>query len=465
MKNPFALIKGHSATCLIASVMLLTGATKAISVTLDDYVWQGLESDITLQQSRLTREKSHQAVREARGKFLPSLSLAVQANESDGNVLDLGKMMNPVYSTLNQMIGRPVYPTDVKATIPQARQVTLQMIQPIYQSALYENFALRSDLNQADEAAEEIKAREVVVNIKTAYFNYAKSSKVVEFFQNMRRLLEENLRVAKTLVESGRATSEAIFRARADLAEVQQRLSESIVLRTNAERYFNTMLDRPLDALIEMDTTLISSICQAADSSSSIEGSVAFASMHREEYDQINHYIAASKHGVGIARSSFIPSAALVLTRGYEGEKFDLNGNKGYSVLTVKMNWNLFNGFQDNARSEQARIDRRSLELQKQHIDQMLELQVHKSLDDVRVSREGIKTAEERLTAAKSSWEITKKKYGQGESSQIEYIDARTAFSNAEINEIVTKYDYLIQCANLERALGSYPINTNKEAR
>ncbi len=41
----------------------------------------------------------------------------------------------------------------------------------------------------------------------------------------------------------------------------------------------------------------------------------------------------------------------------------------------------------------------------------------------------------------------------------IEFIDARTSMTNAEINHILKKYDYLIKYADFERVTNEFDFN------
>src|SRR5690606_13226266 len=72
-----------------------------------DYVAEGLRSNLALQGESLEVEKAAEALAEARANFFPQLSFEARYTRADGGrVIDvpLGTALNPVYSTLNDLL-------------------------------------------------------------------------------------------------------------------------------------------------------------------------------------------------------------------------------------------------------------------------------------------------------------------------------------------------------------------------
>ena len=81
-----------------------------------------------------------------------------------------------------------------------------------------------------------------------------------------------------------------------------------------------------------------------------------------------------------------------------------------------------------------------------------MKLQVRQAYDAVTVARRAIQAANDRLTAARRSFELVARRHAEGMAPQIEYIDARTSLTNAELNSILTRYQYAANYITLERA-------------
>ena len=156
---------------------------------------------------------------------------------------------------------------------------------------------------------------------------------------------------------------------------------------------------------------------------------------------------------MSLNKSSFLPGVTGVLDYGYQGEKYNFTEKDDYWIASVVLSWNLFNGFQDKSKYKQATLNKKKLEIQFLELESKIKLQVQEAVDNLIVARKTITSANERLNSAKKSFKIVNKKYEQGMASQIEYIDARTTFTNAAINQIIVSYDYFIKYAEFERVV------------
>ena len=76
------------------------------------------------------------------------------------------------------------------------------------------------------------------------------------------------------------------------------------------------------------------------------------------------------------------------------------------------------------------------------------------------VAEKSLTASKDRLTSTENSFRIIAKKYQEGMATYIEYLDSRTTMTQAEINRIVTIYDYQIDKAQLEKAVAGFPIQT-----
>ena len=77
------------------------------SAILDSYIKQGLDNNLAIQQQNLNLEKSLLALKEANGLFYPNISLESQYTSAKGGRsidLPIGDLLNPVYSSLNQIL-------------------------------------------------------------------------------------------------------------------------------------------------------------------------------------------------------------------------------------------------------------------------------------------------------------------------------------------------------------------------
>jgi outer membrane protein TolC len=270
-------------------------------------------------------------------------------------------------------------------------------------------------------------------------------------------LVTESERVAERLVDAGHATPDAVFRARADRSDVEQRLAEALETENAAARAFNQVLRRPLDT----------PVAQVADSllvfelPVSEEEAIASALRRREELVQADAGIAAAKAGVRLATSSFLPSVSLALDYGFQGPDLSFGRNDDFAVASVVVSWNLFNGGQDLARRHSAQAESERLRLRRAELEDLVRLDVRQAYEAARVARDAIATADDRLEAARRTFQLLRRRYEEGLATQVEFLDARTSLTNAELNRLATVYRAGARYVELERAaaLRNLPID------
>jgi outer membrane protein TolC len=447
----------------ITSLAVLIGVPAATAqiAMLDGYVRAGLAGNLALQQQNFSYEKSGQALRQARGLFLPSLTLSARYSDLRGDVLNLGTLINPVYSTLNQLLQAQAFPTNIDLRLPLQRETRATLLQPIFRPEILYNYRIYAHLRDAEAAHLQSFKRQLVADIKTAYFSYAKTVRVVELYRQTLPLLEENLRVNERLQENQKVTADAVYRARAELSDVKQKLAEAEQQSDAAAQYFNFLLNRAAGTPVQLipDSTF------AVEMVFSREAAQNEAKNHREEFQQLRAGIGAAEAAVKVNTASFLPNLALGIDYGYQGNQYDFGADQDYLVVSLVAQWNIFNGFQDAARRQQANLEVSRLRTQLAELENQVALQVRIAFNDAAVAKAAIATANDRLASAQKSFELVAKKYEQGAAAQVEFIDARTAFTNAGINQILTTYDYYIKYAELERAAGLYSIEDLPSAR
>lgn len=83
-------------------------------------------------------------------------------------------------------------------------------------------------------------------------------------------------------------------------------------------------------------------------------------------------------------------------------------------------------------------------------MENQIKLQVNEAYNLLRASLAAIIAARKEKEAAEISFRIVEKKYKYGTASQIEFIDARTAFTKSATNHILACYEHLINQVKFE---------------
>src|SRR5688572_5311755 len=81
--------------------------------SLDDYIKEGLERNLVLQQKNISLTQAQQSLQIAKSYFLPSISLLADYTSGEGGrsiSIPVGDLLNPVYTSLNEMTQSDVFP-------------------------------------------------------------------------------------------------------------------------------------------------------------------------------------------------------------------------------------------------------------------------------------------------------------------------------------------------------------------
>lgn len=428
---------------------------------LTEYVAAALASNLALQRQDLSVEQSLAALDEARGRYLPQLSLASRFSRAEGGrtiALPLGDLLNPVYATLNELLiaqGRApafgqVGNTEFAFLREREQQTYASLVQPLYAPEIGAAVRARRALAQSERATRDAVVLTLVRDVRIAYHSWLKARQALGIVDASHVLLQENLRVNESLHANGKSTRDQVLRAQAELLEVEQERVHADNTVDVARSYFNFLLNRPLASPIEDGA-----VADATGALPALEELQALALEQRPELRQLAAVTEAAQEQVKAASARFKPTIALAVESGVQGEEYRFGPEDDYSIASLTFNWNLFNGNQDRARLSQARLAARSAGLQREDTAHRIVLEVEQARGEVNTALRALGTARARQEAAREGFKIAARKRDAGVISQVEFLDARTALTGAEINYSVTQFDLLMRRAQLAYAVGS----------
>lgn len=421
---------------------------------LDDYVRIGLENNLALKQKQSGYQKSLEAIREARSLFYPNISFNARYSVAEGGrVFDIpiGDLLNPVYATLNALLSSSLFPLidnqQVKFLRPREHETKIRVIQPLFSPSIYYNSLIMKELSLAEEADLDQYKRELVAEIRKAYYNAAMANSLVRMLKETRKLLVENVRVNRKLVANDKVTADYLFRSESELNMFDQELRDAEKDEKIAGAYFNFLLNRPLsDSIILQEPASFPALEQVTS------GVRENALANREEIRKLENYENISDMHLKLQQSGKLPNLIVVADYGFQGEEYKFNSDNDYMLASAVLSWTLFEGFRNKARINQALHQKEMAEQKLEEAKKQIELQITAALEEISSSEKGIVSAESRLKNARESFRIVEKKYGEGQANMIEFIDARANLTQSEENLIISRFRYLSAFAEFEKA-------------
>jgi outer membrane protein len=439
---------------------------------LDEYVREALRSNLSLRTESLEVERNLASLDAARARFFPELALEARYSRAEGGReidVPLGTLLNPIYSTLNDLLaaqGRTgTFPTIGDQTINFVREreqdtrVTLR--QPIYAPAIPAAIRAQRAALEASEFGRIAFARRLKRDITVAYFDWLKASKTVDIVQSSVALLEENLRVNESLFRNGKITEDQVLRARAELLAVVQQLREARNGQSQARSFVNFLRNRPLeDALIT--ATVEREISSAVHDLATLRTA---ALESRPELDQLDRATRAAESRVQLARADLKPTLSLGVDAGTQGEEYEFGRGRNFGMVSLLLNWQLFDGGARRAEARGARAAARQAATRRDEAALQIQLEVQQALDRLQTTSDSLATAEARVEAASAGFRIAGRKRDEGVISQVEFIDSRDSLTSAELNLNVTQFNLLARQAELDyaTAAGTLPLDVGTE--
>ncbi len=426
---------------------------------LENYIQQGLANNLALQQKQADYEISLQALRLASGLFYPTLGIDARYTIArGGRIIDfpVGDLLNPVYSTLNQLLQTNQFPQleneEFPFYRPKEQETKLTLVQPVFNPKIIYNYQIEREKVNSVRTDVNIYKRELILEIKTAYYNYLKTVYLLKLVDETLDLLEENLRVSKSLFENDKVTSDVVFRSQAEREKILVKSAEAERANQIARAYFNFLLNKSLDEEIQIpEYKGISELPMATD----IDQQIAIGIESREEISQLDIYQAISQKYLSLARSSNYPSIFFVADYGIQGEEYSFTANDDFMLASVVLQWNLFEGFKNRASVQQAKITSHQLEMKQLEVKKQIELQIINAYYDLQAAVKSINASQAQLESSEKAFKVINEKYRNGQSQLIEYIDARTNMTTSRQNLIIVYFDYRIKQAEYERATAS----------
>lgn len=422
---------------------------------LDDYVRQGLDANESIRQQNFLLEKSISALAEAKSMFLPNVALLSTYTKADGGrTIDFptGDLFNGVYATLNQLTSSNAFPQLQNQRIllnpDNFYDAKFRITQPILNAELSYNKRIRS--KQVDLQKNEVLLfkRELVKEIKTAYFNYLKAKNATKIYRSYLTLVTEGERVNQKLLDNGKTNRTALIRSQNEVSKINASITASLKTEESARSYFNFLLNRKLT-----DSIAVENITELPQYIASTEN-VA----QREELSKLGIASEISKDVNGLAHSYLIPKVGASLDLGSQAFDWKFDKYSRYYLLGISLEWNLFAFGKNTHRVNQTIADQQAIQAQTEYVRQQLLTELSVKRADFESMIAQYEAAQSQLITSKTYYRDMSKLYKEGMTIYIELLDAQNQWVDAQLKSNMTLFDTWIAYTAIERANASFNL-------
>lgn len=426
---------------------------------LNRYIQEGIKNNLILRQKKISYQKAVYALRSATSLFLPSVTMQAGYSSGDGGRsidIPVGDLMNPVYQTLNELTGTNNFPQikNVKENLFPNRfyDIRLSTSMPILNTDIIFNREIeRAQLTIKDHEVE-LYRKELIKEIKTAYYNYLSSLEAVKIYNSALDLAREGKRMNESLLKNGSGLPVYLLRSDSEIESVMASLNEVAAKSDNAKKYFNFLLNRDLNTPVE--TMTVENPAGQSDSS-------FFNISNREEMKILHSAVRLSESVLKMNRYYWIPKISGFVDLGAQNSNWKYNKESRYYLYGLQLEFPVFEGFRNSYKIQIARNDLRNAELEYDKTEKALSLSRSVASNDLRNAIADYQSSLKRLQASQSYYNLIIKGYREGTNAFIETVDARNQLTASQLSANINKFRVYIAQAAYERENGS--LNSEQE--
>ena len=422
---------------------------------LDEYIRQGLENNLVLKEKNIELERSLLALKDAKSFFLPALDFGASYTLASGGRtigFPVGDLLNPVYSTLNQLTGTNAF--------PQLENVSEQLLpdnfydarfrasMPIVNTDLIYQKQIREKQVLLSEYELKIYRANLVQDIKLAYYNFCTAYTAIEVIRSSQGLVEQNLKDNQSLLENGKGLPSSVLRAESEVENINALMIEAESRKQNAVHYVNFLLNRPIDTELDFEEHLANPAELA-----SLMGEDDLSA--RPELLQIQTAESIQETAVKASKSYWVPKLNTYADLGSQSFDWAFDRDSKYALLGFNLSVPVFQAGRNRNQIHRNELGLQTVQTQKDLLSDKLELDLELTKNEVKTNQAALRSAEKKLESSAAYFRLVDRGFREGANSLIEFIDARNQLTQASLQKTINSYNLLKSMAQLERQLAT----------
>jgi outer membrane protein TolC len=416
------------------------------ALSLSDAVERALSHHPSIEAAQASMNAANTRVGQAESGRLPKVNYSESWQRSNNPVFVFGSLLTQrQFGESNFAIGSLNSPPALNNF-----QSLVSFEQPIFDAGLTKQATAGARLGV--EVAKEDKRKteqQAIGRVATAYYGVLLAADMDKVADAAVRSAEADLERATNVRDAGLSTDVDVLSIRVHLAGMREQQIRRRADLSVAEATLNEALGEPLDAHFSLTTLLAASATTSTDATPS-----------RPEIQIAKLAGQIAENQVTTARSAYLPQVSL--RAAFEADRQRFVTRAGANWFTgVTLRWNLFNGFADRARIEEATSAVNRAHAMEKQATEGAKLEVRRAQADLDAARQRMIVAESTIVQAEESLRITKNRYEAGLTTVTELLRTETALAEAQSRHVIAIHDQRLAGVALEFAMGT--LNQNSE--
>jgi outer membrane protein TolC len=434
-------------------ILLLTfGVNVAVAQDFLPLVNMAWENNHELKAKNFQLESATKSLLEAKAMYGPDVKFGIQYTLAAGGrsiAFPVGDLLNPVYSTLNQLT--------LSNAFPQIENVNEQFLPNnfydarfrVTQAIYYPDLAINKKLKMEmlEQKNLEIKAFKRLVSKQTmqAYIQYVMSQNAIEIYMSADTLLQEAKRSTQSMIRNGIALPTAMSRLENQSAELLSQKSEAIGNHKNADSYLRYILGIYID---DIKTPTLGGM-------KDLPSIVLENPKEREELLQLKQAVKMQSLSIEKENKHYYPRIGAQFDAG--SQDFDF-GWQPYALLGINVDLNIYDHKKHNHRKQAAKADILATEAMYLQTESQITLQQDVARENVNTAIIQANVYESRIEATQKIYDEVFVKYKEGSAGYIELVDAQTQLTQIKLQHLVAKSNAWIKWSEYIYVTANFPI-------
>jgi outer membrane protein TolC len=418
-------------TAILSLVAAAPLAAQQVEVTLQEAIQRAQAVQPAMVQAMGTERTAGASRRSAFGAYLPTVSVSAATSKGNTGRTDntTGLFIPPVRS----------YTGGISANLE-----------------LFDGFRRIANLRAAGATLDAAGAGvvnqrfQVTLLTKQAFYNALATEELVRVAQSQVRRAQQQLQISVEKLRAGSATRSDSLRSTVDYGNARIALLQAQANLATAQANLGRQIgvDAPVRAV--PDTVL-----PALPDTGTLRNRALETA---PQVLQAEAQASAARAQVWSARSQYWPSLTVSYSdnrQGTQSPQFPLFNNLPDSYSwRFGVSWQLFNGFVREQNQVSASVNRDNAEAQAADSRRQVNAQLTQQLAALTTTFEQISIARDNLAAATEDLRVQNERYRVGAATILDLLTSQAALTQAEVNVVQTRFNYLIARAQVEAVVG-----------
>jgi len=426
-------------------------AQETFSFTLDEAVNYALEHNYTVRNAVLNIEAAEKQKWEATSFGLPQI---------DGTIDYQNWIKQAVTFIPAEIVGGN--PGDFEEVVFGAKQnmnATFTLNQILFDGSYIVGLQSANTFLKISNLAKEKtdqSIREAVIN---AYGTVLVSRETISILEKNKAVLEKNLFETRALLENGFAEEQDFEQQQITLSNINNELNKATRLEFISKQMFNLTLGIPIDQTVTLSENLENLAMRSADSGIvssqfDLENHIDFKiADNKVEFDELLVRLEKTKGmpslNAFVNYSQFANNNNFVFFEN-DGDWFDS------SLFGVSLKIPIFSSLQRSSRTQQAKINLKQSEIDRNETSEQLKLQVSTAKNKYQFALDQFQTSSQNLILAERIAEKEQIKFFEGLSSSINLTNVQNQLFSSQQVYIQSILEIIYTKVELENALNLF---------